>query len=117
MAELNNIVLRCKNSNMPIDKICSIKTYLPTIDKFKFVEEYTNLLKQHINDHDGCEVFIAFVFFNLMVVKKYTNIEINLTYEDFDTLQENRIIDKIKDFIGDDYNLLLRLVQTNNKDD
>ena len=101
---------------MPIDKMCSIKTYLSTLDKFKFVEEYTGLLKDHINDYDGCEPFIAFVFFNLMVVKKYTNIEIDLTYDVFDVLQENKIIDKIKEFIGDDYNLLLRLVQKNNKD-
>ena len=54
---------------------------------------------------------MAFVFFNLMVVKKYTDIELELTYDEFDILQENGLISKIVEIVGEDYSLLLKLIQ------
>lgn len=110
MAKLNVVVTRCKASNFAIDKLCKVKKYLPTEEKFKFIEEYEELLKSHIDDYSH-KSFIAFIFFNLMVVKKYTDIELDLTYKEFDELQENGLINKIVEFIGEDYTLLLRLIK------
>lgn len=113
MANLNNIAKRVKESTMSIDKLCNVKKYLPIKEKFEFAKEYEKLVESHINDYLGYESFVAFVFFNLMVVKKYTNIDIECTYEEFDILQENGLINKIVEVIGDDYSLLLKLIQTN----
>lgn len=117
MIELNNVISRCKNSNLPIDKLCKIKTYLPTKEKFAFLDEYLEVLEIHVKETPKYAAFVAFVFFNLMVIKYYTDIKIELTYEEFDKMQEIGIINKITSFIGDDYTLLLRMIQSedNNK--
>ena len=113
MAKLNDIVSKTQKLHTPINKICEIKTYLPIKEKFKFVSEYKDLLVQHINDYENVESFIAYIFFNLMAIKKYTNIDLECTYEEYDLLQENNIMNNILDAIGDDYMLLMKLIQNN----
>lgn len=113
MANLDFIAKRSKESTMSIDRLCKIKKYLTVKEKFEFAREYKELVESHINDYPGYESFVAFVFFNLMVVKKYTNIELDLTYDEFDILQENCLIDKIVEIVGVDYSLLLKLIQMN----
>ena len=114
MAKLDHIIARTKTSSMSIDKICKIKSYLPTRDKVSFLKEYEALIVEHKKDYDGIEAFIGFVFFNLLVIKWYTNIELELTYDEFDLLQENGLVSKIAQYIGDDYNLILSFVQLRN---
>lgn len=111
MAKLNDVVIKMQKLNTSIDKICEIKTYLPTQEKFKFIDEYTAILKNKVDENPNYGVFVAFVFFNLMVVKFYTNIELELTYEEFDVMQEIGMINKIASYIGEDYNLLLKMTQ------
>lgn len=107
---LDKVVKACRVSKVTIDKLCKIKKYLPIKDKFKFIEEYEELIGKHLDDYAGYESLVAFVFFHLMVIKTYTDIELELTYEEFDLLQENELINKITDMIGDDYVLLTSLV-------
>lgn len=114
MAKLNDVMIKTQKLNTSIDKICHIKKYLPTKEKFEFINEYTEILKEKLTEQPNYGAFVAFVFFNLMIVKKYTNIELELTYEEFDKMQENGIIDKIVAFIGEDYNLLLKMTQMDN---
>ena len=52
--------------------------------------------------------FIGFVFFHILVVKYYTNINIEFTYECFDSLMEGNIIDSVIEYVKGDYSLLLR---------
>ena len=111
MTQLNTVVLRCKTSNMAIDRLCKIQTYLSTKEKFSFLEEYDAIIRQHINDYKGYEEFIKIIFFNLLVVKKYTDIELSLTYEEFDELQQNNLIGLIAEKIGGDYDLMMSLVK------
>ena len=114
MAELKNIIARCKTSNISLDKLCKIKKYLPIREKFRFLKEYDTIVEKHLMDYIGYESFVAFIFFNLMIVKEYTDIELELSYDEFDMLQEYGLIDKIVNFIGEDYSLLLGLVQSEN---
>ena len=102
---------------MSIDKLCNIKTYLPVKEKFDFVDEYRSLLNDHMADYQNYESFIAYIFFNLMVVKKYTDIDIQCTYEEYDILQENGVINKILEIIQEDYMILMKMVQTNNNNE
>ena len=89
MAKLDNVIVKTKTSAMSIDKLCQIKRYLPIKDKMLFLKEYNDLMLAHQKDYDGMEAFVGFVFFNLLVIKWYTNIELALTYDEFDSLQEN----------------------------
>lgn len=111
MTELSNIAARSKNTNMTIDKLCKIKTYLPTREKFVFLKEYDNLIKLHVTDYSGYEEFVGLIFFNLLIVKTYTDIELKLTYEEFDRLQECGLIGQIANCIGADYDLMMSLVK------
>ena len=54
--------------------------------------------------------------FNLLAVKYYTDIDIKLTYSEFDILQEYGIIDKIMESVGSDYSLLLSIVKMGDRD-
>lgn len=110
MADLKILVSRVKSSSMSIDKLCKVKKYIPVQEKFKFVDEYDQALEERIHDYENYESFIAFIIFNLMVVKYYTDIKLDLTYEEFDILQQNGIIDRIVEYVGADYSLLLKVV-------
>ena len=100
-----------KGSSATIDKFCNIRKYIPVEEKFKFIKEYDELLKQHIDDYKNYESFVAFIMFNLLAVKYYTDIDIKLTYSEFDVLQEYGIIDKIMELVGSDYSLLLSIAK------
>lgn len=117
MAKLETIIARSRTSSMSIDKLCKIRTYLPTQEKFKFLEEYYQILERELKLYSNYHSFVAFIFFNLMVVKKYTDIEIEMTYESFDLLQEAGIINKIIEVVQEDYTLLLRMVQMGDEKD
>ena len=108
---LDRVVKVCQVSNTSINKICEIKTYLSTVEKFQFLKEYYDVVEQHLKDYIGYEEFIKLIFFNLMIVKKYTNIELELTYEEFDKLQQYGVIGSIAAQIGADYELMMSLIK------
>lgn len=111
MAKLTNIVARVKDSRMSIDKVCQIKNYLPINEKIKLVDEYKQLLGDYLKENTGHELFMAFIFFHLMVVKYYTDIELDVTCDEYDLLQSSLLVDKIVEKIGSDYDLLLKLLE------
>lgn len=115
MAKLSSVVTRCKTSNMSIDKICKIRKYVPIKEKIDFVKKYYETVESHMDDFgEYSSFFVSFVFFYLMVIKTYTDIEIELTYEEFDILQENGIINKIIEVIEEDYSFMLQFIKFNN---
>lgn len=102
-----------RTTNIPITNYIKIKKYLKTQEKITFVKDYTNKIKELLetDEYEEAEAIIAFVFFNLLVVKAYTDLEFDLNFESFDLLQENGLIEKIVAEIGDDYTLLLNFVR------
>lgn len=117
MANLNKIINVMKiRQKVNIEDLCKIKKYLTVKEKIEFVEEYRNVLKQHLEDYKGYESLMAFIFFNLMIVKKYTDIELELNFDEFDLLQENELIDIIAEAIGNDYLLMKAFVKMRSHD-
>ena len=108
MENIVTVAGKINKMNQPIENACSIKKYLKTTKKFEFVDEYKKLLIEHNDDYEGMMDFIGFVFFHILLVKYYTNINIEFTYECFDSLMENGIIDMIINYIANDYSLLLK---------
>jgi hypothetical protein len=100
-----------QNAQLSLNKFVQIKKYLPTVEKFNFFKEFEQIISEHLNDYPGHESFIAFIFFHLLFIKYYTNIQLELTYDDFDALQEYGIIDKVINIVGDDYTLINQLIQ------
>lgn len=111
LKDLQQFANTMKRGVLGVDKLITIKTYLPIKDKIKFVQDYRKIVDEHVKDYDGLEHIVAFVFFNLCVVKEYTNLKLDLTYEEFDILQEQDLISKITEKIGADYELLMQFIK------
>lgn len=112
MPKLETMVVNSNKINQPITKLCKIKKYLPIKSKFEFAEQYKKVLAEHIKDYPEYPGYVGFLFFNLMAMQAYTDIEFELTYESFDKFQERGWIDEIVGVIGSDYTLLLQLIKT-----
>ena len=111
--KLTNLVARRKTSSFGIEKLVSIKDYIPIKQKFKIMDEYRELLEIHKDDYPNYEFYVAFIFFNLIVIKYYTDIDIEMTYDEFDLLSSNNILADVAEKIGQDYTLLMELAQIN----
>ena len=111
--ELNKFIASARNSNLGVEKFCKIKTYLTVKEKINFIQEYYKTLSDMFkgDEYNNVENLVAFVVFNLMVVKKYTNIELDISFESMDLLQSNNLINKIVTKIGDDYKMLLEFIK------
>jgi len=111
---LTSLVTKLKTSSLiNIERVVTIKKYISIKEKFKIVDEYREIFKQHREDYPKYESYVAFIFFNLIVVKYYTNIDIQLTYEEFDLLSSSNLLSEIVQKIGQDYSLLMQLAQIN----
>lgn len=114
MTSINNAIMMSSNKTIDINKICRIKKYIPTEDKFRILNEFDVLFNEHVNDYPNFESFVAYIFFNLKMIQGYTDLDIDLTYECFDKLQTNDLMNKILKEIGQDYKLFLNLVKMKN---
>lgn len=119
MEDIKIVSAKINKMKQPIESACIIKKYLKTTKKFEFVELYKKILDEHKNDYKGMIDFIGFVYFHILLVKYYTNINVDFTYDCFDELMENNIIDNVVAYIQSDYSLLLRFcnLRLNEKDD
>ena len=111
MSKLSTVISGIQRTTFSVEKYCNIKKYITIKEKFGFIDEYKKQMELHSEDYEGFEELISFVFFNLMVVKKYTDIELEMTYDEFDMLMEFGLFKKIIDVIGDDYKLLLEFTK------
>jgi len=114
MESVESVAVKAMNKNIDINKVCRIKKYIPIEEKFRILNDFDKLFKEHIGDYPGFESFIAYVFFNLTMVKEYTDINIEFTYECFDKLQTNDLMSRILNEVGQDYKLFLNFVKMQN---
>ena len=111
MESIDSVVGKSMNKSVDINRICRIKKYITIEEKFRILNDFNELYKNHINDYPGFESFIAYVFFNLTMIKEYTDIDVKFTYECFDKLQTNNLMDRILNEVGQDYKLFLNFVK------
>lgn len=107
MTNLDIVINELNSPAKKLNHVCKIKNYLTVKEKFKFMDEFKNKMDKFDDDFKEYGTFITFIVFNLLAVKYYTNIELNITYEEFDKLQNNDIIAKLIEIIEVDYNLLM----------
>ena len=98
-------------TSLSLAKIVKIKKYLPIKKKFEFADEFKKEVEKQKDNYPNCEAFIAFMIFNLLIVKYYTDIELDITCDNYDKLQECKWIDEINKNIGSDLELILTLLQ------
>lgn len=110
--KLINLVSRINSSSLSVDKLCNVRLYLPMKEKIKLNDELIELVESDKNEFPNHKNFSAFMYFNLLVIKYYTNIEVDITSECFDLLQENHIFDRILSIIEEDYKLMMQFIQS-----
>lgn len=116
MENISVVAAKISKAKTPIEKACKVHNYLKTKKKFEFVQEYQKLLEEHKDDYEGMIDFIGFVFFHILLVKYYTDIDVEFTYECFDSLMETDIIDNVIAYMKKDYKLLIRFCDLNLKE-
>jgi len=113
MRSISEVSSLLKMQKVPITKACKFKHYLKIDDKNKFCEEYVEIINKHSEDFKGLGGYIPLVFLDLLIVKYYTDISVEMTYECYDSLMENGIIGEITKEIKDEYSLMMKLVLAN----
>lgn len=114
MSNIESVLAKSSNKSVDINKSCRIKKYIPVEEKFKIIDDFEKIFKEHVDDYQGFESFIAYVFFNLKMIQVYTDIDVEFTYECFDKLQINNLMNRILQEVGEDYKLFLNFVKMKN---
>lgn len=104
-----------KKNNTNIRGVFKTKTYLTVQEKISFIQNYYKTLEDIFKNgnYKYAEQLVSFTFFNLMVVKAYTNIDFEITFESMDLLQQDGLIGKIVEKIGEDYITLSEFIKPN----
>lgn len=95
-----------------LPRLVSIRKYIPVKEKLELANEYNVLFKEHMNDYENQTLFIGYIYLRMLIIKGYTNIDFEFNYEDYDILEQYGIIDKIIEQIGDDYNILMKVISS-----
>ena len=99
------------------EKLVDIKKYIPVKNKLALTDEYNRLLQEHINDFENQQFYVSYVFLRMIIVKGYTNIDFEYSYDDYDILEEYGIIDKILKIAETDCEVLIKVISSSNSNE
>lgn len=104
-----NQVVKSVNS---LQRIVNVKQYITVKDKLEYAKKYNDLFLEHSNDFESQQFFVGFIFLRMIIVYAYSNIDFEFTYEDYDLLESNGVVNHIIERIGDDYKTLMQVIQS-----
>lgn len=110
MKSISEISSLMRMQKVPLTKACKVKKYLRIEDKQRFCDEFSILVEEHISDFPKLYGYIPLVFLDLLIVKYYTDINVEMTYEFYDDLMESGIMSQLTEEIKDEYQLMMKLV-------
>lgn len=111
MVDLNYVVTMCRLKNKKIEEVVRFKTYIPVAEKLVAIDEYIKSLNCYTHGKKHIDSFEQYFKFTMLAVMLYTNITINGTYEEYDTLVKNQLLDEIFTHIQKDYSDLHSIMQ------
>jgi hypothetical protein len=98
--KLDILVKLSKTNNFDINKTLNIRKYVPFEEKIKHIDKFVD----EVIDQDGNYNSIDKYFkFTMMVFNIYTNLDLSNTYEEYDKLVSNSLLDVIFSEIEADY--------------
>ena len=110
MKSISEVCSLMRMQKIPLTKACRVKRYLKLEDKQKFCDEFSSLVEEHVSDFPKLRGYIPLVFLDLLTVKYYTDINVEMTYEFYDGLMESGIMGQLTEEIKDEYQLMMKLV-------
>lgn len=93
-------------TNITVDKACKIKKYITVEEKIELIKDFNRLVEENSPKYKDNLSLVAIVLFQLKIVQAYTDIKLNMQIEEYDKLQEFGVVDKVIEYIGNDYNML-----------
>ena len=98
--KLDMLVRLSKTNSFDVNKTLKIRKYIPLEEKIKYIESYVN---EVINEDGNYNSIDKYFKFTMMVFNIYTNLELSNTYEEYDKLVSNGLLDIIFNEIKTDY--------------
>ncbi len=108
MIKLENVI---KSINS-LPRMVNVRKYIPVQEKLQLADEYNELFTAHIHDFENQPFYIGYIFLRMLIVKGYTNIEFEYTYNDYDILEQYGVVDKVIELVGDDYQILMKVISS-----
>ena len=98
--KLDILVKLSKTNNFDINKCLTLRKYIPYAEKIKHINIFVNEIIDENGNYDSLEKYFKFT---MMVFNIYTNLELNNTYEEYDKLVNNGLLDLVFSEIEEDY--------------
>lgn len=97
--ELSHVILMHCRKKQELKQLITIKDYIPIKEKLEVIDKYCKDVIQYKDNKPCFNSVDKFVKGILLIVSLYTNINLQCTYEEFDTLASNYLIDEIIELI------------------
>lgn len=97
---LDVLIKLSKLNNFDINKNLNIKRYIPFEEKIVHIE---NLVNQIIDDNGTYDSLEKYFKFTMTMINVYTNLDLKNTYEEYDKLVINNLLDIIFTEVEADY--------------
>lgn len=101
--DLKYVVTMCVIKKMSIDKVVSFRKYIPIQEKLELIDEHIKSLKCYTDVDTYFDSFEQYFKFTMIAVRAYTNIKIESTYEEYDLLVQNGLLNDIFSAVQSDY--------------
>lgn len=101
--DLKYVVTMYTLKKMDIDKVIKFRTYIPVSEKLNAIDEYIKSLECYTKGKEYLDSFEQYFKFTMLAVKLYTNIKIDMTYEEYDLLVKNGLLNEIFTYVQEDY--------------
>ena len=98
--KLDILIKLSKTNNFNVNKVLKIRKYIPFEEKIEHIENFVN---EVIDQHGNYNSIDKYFKFTMLVFNIYTNLELHNTYEEYDKLVSNSLIDVIFSEIEADY--------------
>lgn len=96
-------VATMRRKNKPINEIVEMRKYIPIKEKLEAIDEYIKSLRCYSDGAEYIDSFEQYFKFTMLAVKMYTNIKIEGTYEEYDILVKNGLLNDIFGYVQEDY--------------
>ena len=103
MLDLKYIVTMCVIKKKDISEVVMFKKYIPIQEKLALIDEYIKSLECYEKGIGYIDSFEQYFKFTMMAVRAYTNIKIDITYEEYDLLVKNGLLNLIFEQVQNDY--------------
>lgn len=98
--KLDMLIKLSKMNNFNINNCLKIRKYIPFEEKIKYVDAFVDEIIDKDGNYNSLDKYFKFT---MMVFNIYTNLELNNTYDEYDKLLNNGLLDIIFTEIEADY--------------